>query len=434
MVERFFDTLSARLATLWRCAPAPTGSRNYRCLCERPVFFRNSECLACHTPLGYEPERAQVLPLVASAAPGDEGAWHIAEAVRPPSPEQPDEAPPARAASPQRYGRCGNLDATGCNWLVPLAEEERAGDAPLCLSCRLNRTIPDLTQSGSDVLWRRTEVAKRRLVSQLVVLGLPVEPRESADEAADASAAASGDAPAEPRPGLAFDLLRAAPGGPAVMTGHDDGLITINVEEADDAVREQTRSAMHEPYRTLLGHFRHEVGHYYWDRLVRDSGWLEPWRARFGDEREDYAAALKRHYEQGPAADWPQRCVSAYASTHPWEDWAETWAHYLHMVDTMDTALSFGLDAEAVEIVTAPFGADALDAPDAPGAQGFLAFVNAWVDLTAALNEMARSMGLADFYPFVLSKPAVAKLHFVHRLVQAWREAPVLAGGAGKVS
>ena len=175
------------------------------------------------------------------------------------------------------------------------------------------------------------------------------------------------------------------------------------------------RTQLHEPYRTLLGHLRHEVGHYYWERLVAGTPWLEPFRDQFGDERADYLHALKRNYEQGPPRDWAHRHVSAYASAHPWEDWAETWAHYLHMVDAIDTAMSFGFNPEDLELDIEPFTPDVLGVLD----RDFLAFVNAWVALTALLNEMSRSMGVHDFYPFVLSLPAVRKLHFVHRVVNA---------------
>jgi hypothetical protein len=193
------------------------------------------------------------------------------------------------------------------------------------------------------------------------------------------------------------------------------------VQEADDAHREQLRSSLHEPYRTLLGHLRHEVGHYYWQRLVQGTPWQAPFRALFGDEQADYAAALKAHYEQGPPPDWALRHATAYASSHPWEDWAETFAHYLHMLDTLDTAASVGLRVEAGTLGVEPWAAGALWRPDDAGAAAFLAFVNDWVAMTAALNEMSRSMGQADFYPFVLSQAAVAKLQFVHLVVHAVR-------------
>ena len=391
------------LSTGWRHdaananPPEAAVTSSYRCRCGRAVFFRNSQCVACGTALGYDPVRSLVLPLL----PADDGAA----------------PPPADGAAPllplwqpaegfgdagSRYRRCTNFDTgAGCNWLLSADEP-----ATLCIACRLNRTIPDLSDPENRVLWRRIEVAKRRLVAQLLRLGLPVKSRVSEDPQ-----------------GMMFDLLRANAGSTPVMTGHDEGLITLNVEEADDARREQVRKSMHEPYRTMLGHFRHEVGHYYWDRLVRDTEWLEPFRVRFGDERADYQEALNRHYQNGPAPDWPQRCVSAYASMHPWEDWAETWAHYLHMVDTMLTARGLGINGENIELEIEPFGTADLDIADAPDADRFLQFINIWVELSAAMNELSRAMGQQDQYPFVLSRPAIAKLHFVHRLVTATREA-----------
>jgi hypothetical protein len=397
----FFEQLSRRLTGDRRDAP---GGRAYRCRCGRPVFFRNSECLACHTPLGYDCRQARLLPLEAGPEPGQ---WQEAD-----GPQQQS----GPGSGPQWYRRCANFDSpSGCNWLVPLDAAD-AGAHSLCVACRLNRTIPDLSIAENQLLWRRIETAKRRLVSQLVSLGLPVASRSE-----------------DPERGLAFDLLRAAPEGPRIVTGHDNGLITLDIEEADDVQREVVRKQMHEPYRTLLGHLRHEVGHYYWERLVAQSSWLEGFRQLYGDERADYAQALQRNYEQGPRGDWALSHVSSYASVHPWEDWAETWAHYLHMVDTVDTALRFGLDTGRAEVLTEPFGADSLWKSDAHDAQAFLDFVNAWVELTNVLNEMSRSMGQPDFYPFVLPRAAVAKLQFIHCVVadaahEAGRAATPLPG------
>jgi hypothetical protein len=387
-VASFFDTLSDRLDQAWKPHRRPSALRSYRCVCQRPVFFRNSECLACHSPLGYEPSRAQVLAL--RAAPRAPGLWELAE-----------------DSAPQRFRRCANFESpAGCNWLVPEHDP-----TPLCRACRLNRTIPDLSQPDNAVLWHRIEAAKARLVSSLLALRLPVRSRIGED----------------PQHGLAFDFLRGLPGGPAVVTGHADGIITLDIAEADDAHRERVRRQLHEPYRTLLGHLRHEVGHYYWERLVAGSAWLESFRTLFGDERRDYAAALRRHYAEGPAPDWARHHVSAYASAHPWEDWAETWAHYLHMVDTLDTALSFGLEAEDLETGYEPFTPDCLYRPQDPDAARFLSVVNAWTELTGVLNELSRSMGQPDFYPFVLSRMAVAKLQFVHLVVTHAAEATVAA-------
>ena len=306
------------------------------------------------------------------------------------------------------WKRCENFDSpAGCNWLVEADNEE-----PLCRSCRLNRTIPDLDDPDIRLWWRKIENAKRRLVAQLLNLRLPVISKVSED----------------PERGVMFDFLRSPPEGPRVLTGHASGLITLNVEEADDSIREKTRHEMREPYRTLLGHFRHEIGHYYWDRLIMDTPWLEKFRELFGDEREDYRAALKRNYEQGPPADWADRHISSYASVHPWEDWAESWAHYLHVVDSLDTALRFGLHGEDVEQVVEPFTVSDLYDPKAADAQRAILMINSWVQLTTVLNELARSMGQHDFYPFVMSRPVVRKIHFIQLVVKESRGGTSLLG------
>ena len=223
--------------------------------------------------------------------------------------------------------------------------------------------------------------------------------------------------------GLAFDFLSNTPGGPHVLTGHEMGIITLNAEEAEDAVRERIRAEMREPYRTLLGHFRHEIGHYYWDLLVAPTTpWIDGFRTLFGDEQVDYAEALRNHYESGPPPDWAIRFVTSYASSHPWEDWAETWAHYLHMADTADTAMSFGVDAKNVELASDLFESADLWQPDHPDAGKFLDFLNGWVRLTNVLNELSRSMGQPDYYPFVLPRAAVGKLQFIHQVVTEQRE------------
>ncbi len=378
--------------------------------------------MACGTPLGYETELAILTPLVPGAV---EGTWLVWQAqTEPPtqlqsqSKRQSQGDLPAESLVPT-YTRCANLlTPAACNWLVPspapTADGSVAPAQSLCQACRLNRTIPDLNDPAhpdNGVLWGRIELAKRRLFSSLLALGLPVKSLISEDS----------------QRGLAFDLLRSPNGGPPVMTGHDSGLITLNLLEADDAAREAIRAAMREPYRTLLGHFRHEIGHYYWDRLVQGTHWMDGFRFLFGDETQDYAAGLQKNYAQGPPPDWALHYVSAYASSHPWEDWAECWAHYLHMRDTIDTAASLGLGAQGMDsayLEFTPFTLDALYQSDHPGAQNFLDFLNDWTRLTTLLNEMSRSMGQPDFYPFVLPREVVAKLHFVHLLVISgdWNE------------
>jgi hypothetical protein len=386
-------------------AATPTARRAFRCRCGRPVFFRNDVCLACATPLGYDPELVLLRPL---APTRDPQVWRALRTRG------------IGATLPlTTYRRCANWNsAAPCNWLLP--DDADARREPFCRSCRLDRTVPDPSDRDNADLWLKVEQAKRALVSQLIALGLPVESRVSEN----------------PAQGVMFDLLRAPPGGPAVMTGHADGLVTLDIEEADDVHRETLRSRMHEPYRTLIGHLRHEIGHYYWQRLVQGTSREAPCRAIFGDDRLDYAQALRDHYANGAPADWKDRHVSAYATAHPYEDWAETWAHYLHMLDALDTARSFGLVAHRDEIQYEAFTPQVLgaDAPASADDLAFLAMVNGWIELTGALNEVTRSMGEPDFYPFVLSKPAVRKLHCVHRVVteaggRARGGSPTGAGG-----
>ncbi len=395
--------------------PPLLSSRNYRCQCGQPVFFRNSQCLACGTPLGYDCERANLLPLMTSVPAKLQGTESGSEATPLWQAWQVSPAPPGNSVASGGptdllYKRCANLSTpAACNWLISATDPHDR-----CRACRLNRTIPDLADAShpdNGYLWGRIELAKRRLVSSLITLGLPVASRISEDTAR----------------GLVFDFLRSPIDGPHVMTGHDTGLITLNVDEADDAKREAVRKVLREPYRTLLGHFRHEVGHYYWDRLVVGTAWQDGFNQLFGDETLDYLGALKRNYDDGPPVDWPLHFVSAYASTHPWEDWAECWAHYLHMRDTVDTALSFGLSVELLDLEFTPFTLNAVYQPDHPEAGQFLAFLNHWTGLTTLLTEMSRSMGQPDFYPFVLPRDVVAKLHFIHLVVTSASQAPELA-------
>jgi hypothetical protein len=366
--------------------PATRSTRHaYRCQCGSPIFFRNSQCLNCGRTLAYEPVSARMVALVAHHDQrGD--AWRI-------------EGDKGDAA----FHRCANFQtAANCNWLRPAGIASHH-DRGLCISCSLNRMIPDQSVEENQVLWGRIENAKRRLVSQLLSLSLPVRSK------------LPGVWPDEAR-GLAFDFLREWP-DQSVITGHGQGVITVNAMEADDAFREQNRAALHEPYRTLLGHLRHEIGHYYWDRLIASTPWLEHFRRLFNDERADYQAALQRHYTQGPPPDWREKHVSEYASSHPWEDWAESWAHYLHLRDALDSAASFGLTADDVEARVQPFGPDALWDASRAGSNEYLQLVNDWLRLTSVLNELSDSMGQAPFYPFVLSRKVVAKLQMVHEVI-----------------
>jgi hypothetical protein len=298
-----------------------------------------------------------------------------------------------QGAESQGYRLCANYNqASVCNWAI---SADDPGD--FCRSCRLNRLIPDLSTERNSVAWFRLEVAKRRLLYTLLGLGLPVVSR-SDDEAQ----------------GLAFEFLEDYSDGDAkrVLTGHDNGLITLNIAEADDVHREKERTLQREPYRTLLGHFRHEIGHYFWDRLIANGPLVEAFRAAFGDERADYQLALQRHYQDGPPRHWERNFISAYATMHPWEDWAESWAHYMHMVDALETAGATGLalrPKRSDEPRMQP-PADPLN----PSYRDFDSMIESWLSLTYVLNNLSRGLGLPDIYPFVLSAPAIDKLRFIH--------------------
>ena len=376
--------------------------KRYNCQCGNPIFFRNSSCLACATQLGYDSQLGLLIPLKEALI---EGTWDRYEA---PNQSSPETAEPQQFQASKHYRRCANLPTTAaCNWLIAAFEPP---NTTLCLACSLNRTIPDLNDLANpqnSVFWGRVELAKRRMLAGVLGLGLQVVSKQQ-----------------DPQTGLAFDLVSDQPGTSAVLTGHDSGLITLNLQEADDAARESIRSAMHEPYRTLLGHFRHEIGHYFWEALIKNSTWLDGFRQLFGDESQDYAASLQKNYTFGPPENWQLNYISSYASTHPWEDWAETWAHYLHMRDTLDTAASFGLTVDASSLEFTPFATDALRFPNEATSASFLTFLNEWTGLTVLLNEMSRTMGQPDFYPFALPMPAVAKLHFVHVVIGTARQSP----------
>jgi len=353
--------------------------------CGSVVYFENVSCTRCGATLGFVLED---VTMGAFETAGD-GSWK-------------------RLGDGRGYLMCSNYAGhAACNWMFGVDEDET-----FCAACRLNRTIPDLGAGENESLWKALEVEKRRLVYSLLRLRLPVVPRSRDDS------------------GLEFDFLADAPATfterGRVLTGHAQGLITINVAEADPAERERMRDAMDEPYRTVLGHFRHESGHYYWDRLVRDGPWLDGFRERFGAESADYAQALEDHHAGGPPADWRERFVSGYASSHPWEDWAETWAHYLHIVDTLETAHEFGL-----RIRPRAAAGDELDVEhdfDAYAEADVQALVAHWLPLSVALNCLNRSMGHEDAYPFVLAPAVVEKLGFVHRVVRGAGAAEVPNG------
>jgi hypothetical protein len=341
--------------------------------CQNLIFFENVRCLNCERSLAFLPDRG----LMAALTQSPDGLWRS----------------DLQGAESQGYRLCGNYDRVSvCNWVVPADEPQE-----FCRSCRLNQVIPDLSTEHNAIAWFRLEVAKRRMLYTLLGLGLPVIPKS--EDAVQ---------------GLAFEFLEDYSDGDAkrVLTGHDNGLITLNIAEADDVHRERERTLQKEPYRTLLGHFRHEIGHYFWDRLIANGPLLEDFRAAFGDERADYQAALQRHYRDGPPPQWERSFISAYATMHPWEDWAESWAHYMHMVDALETAGATGLAlrpkrSDEPSMQTPP---DPLN----PRQRDFDPMIESWLSLTYVLNNLSRGLGLPDSYPFVLSSAAISKLRFIH--------------------
>ncbi len=287
---------------------------------------------------------------------------------------------------------CSNyVPAAVCNWMVAAGS-----DQPLCLCCRTTQIVPALSKPENVTYWANLEQAKRRLFYNLLSLGLPVHDKIS-----------------DPQGGVSFQFLEEMSPAQKVLTGHDDGVITLNIAEADDAQREKVRAQMHEPYRTLLGHFRHEIGHYYWDRLIANSPHIDRFRELFGDERADYSAALQAHYAS-PRADWATQFVSAYASSHPWEDWAECWAHYMHLHDGLETAVAWGVQLHQAAPGAAPVLPDELQ-PEEDSIEH--ALIENWLPLAQFVNAMSRSLGLRDGYPFVVSAPVIEKMNFIQHVV-----------------
>ncbi|HAD26108.1 MAG TPA: hypothetical protein DDW95_14485 [Alphaproteobacteria bacterium] len=342
--------------------------------CGSAVYFENVLCESCNSELGYIPEANEI-----KAVGNDTHRWQ----------------PLADAKS--HYRRCGNFDAIGCNWLVPETDANA-----LCTACQCNRTIPDMAQPDALAGWQKVELAKRRMIYGLLRFALPFRATAT-----------------DNFPSLTFDFLSDDvfnPDAPPVITGHDNGVITLNIKEANPGERERIRMEMGEAYRTLLGHFRHEVGHYYWQVLISRSAVLDEFRQMFGDERADYQESLSTHYANQNDGSWQENFVSFYASAHPWEDFAETWAHYMHMVDTLETAA-----AHSLTLRSGAGGKHVHMSGDYYRESDFNSLVEEWLPVTISMNNLNRSMGHHDLYPFVLTAPVIEKLRFVHNLVRRHR-------------
>lgn len=335
--------------------------KSFQCICGNALFFESSRCLACGLDVGYDATLGVIRRI------------------------------------DKNYRLCGNGQRyAACNWLVPAT----AGEG-FCGSCRLNRTIPDLSSERNRQHWRLMETAKRRLLHTLLEFGIPLP--TLADD---------------PDNGLAFDIVSTSL-DPAATTGHLSGVITVSLEEADDTWRQINRQQLGEASRTLLGHFRHESGHYLWYRYLSRLDWDHPsrtaFRTLFGNDSFDYSSALARYYQQGPPANWQQHYISAYAASHPWEDWAETWAHYLQMVDGIETCEELVIQAALAPL---PAGLEPLsNAEDA----SFRALLQRWISLATMLNEISRSFGAPFLYPYVISPAVADKLRLAHHFASVWR-------------
>lgn len=351
--------------------------RSFSCTCGNRLYFDNTQCLRCQRKTGWCPDCNALRGL----DPAGDGFWRCTASG------------------------CGTLLKPCHNYAVEQVCNRMVradSDETFCTACRHNRTIPDTSVPGNRAKWARLESAKRRLFYTLDQLDLPYGTEADGFD-----------------PPLLFDfkaeVIRSRENwqsmGPVehVYTGHASGRITINLDEADDAVREKRRINMNEAHRTLIGHFRHEIAHYYWELLVRGRC-EEAFCTLFGDHTDPtYREALQRHYKDGPPADWSQRFVSAYASMHPWEDFAETFAAYLDLVAVMDTAAHWQLTRIA------------------PGDTALPELLQVYGDLGLILNEINRDMGLLDVVPEIFTAPVRRKLEFVHDLI---RNAPPQAAAA----
>ncbi|MEO5682459.1 MAG: putative zinc-binding peptidase [Chitinophagaceae bacterium] len=350
----------------------------YTCsTCENLLYFENSICLNCNSVIGFD---AGTLTMHALEPAVDNVFTDLKNRNN-------------------NWRFCTNAAHKACNWIIPADSSEQ-----FCPACNLNKTIPFLEKPENLFEWQRIEVAKHRLLYSLSRLRLPVEKKQGNAEE-----------------GLIFEFLEDNDPARKVITQHDNGRIELNINEADEAQRVKNKLDLGERYRTLLGHFRHEIGHYYWDVFYKkDETAAQQFRDMFGDERIDYNTALQQYYANGPAADWNNHFISQYATSHAWEDWAETWAHYLHLMDTLETAYSFGIALDPRKAKEEQALKATID-QDPYSIENFDDIIALWIPLTFAVNSLNRSMGHPDFYPFVIAGPVIAKLKFIHDQVKAYK-------------
>ncbi|TRW96953.1 hypothetical protein FNJ84_12650 [Paracoccus sp. M683] len=270
---------------------------------------------------------------------------------------------------------CGNRAPIGCNWIG-----EAGG---LCRSCAMSRVVPVLNVGNNIQLLGRAERAKRWVLTNIANW------HWFSDD--------------DPGPRPRFLMLSEETGGRAeqITMGHLAGEITINVTEADALIRLQRRQELGEQYRSMVGHFRHELAHFFFDRLAPKAGFLAAFRDCFGDERADYSAALQRYYQSPPVSS--HDFITPYARSHPHEDWAETVAHLLHLVDFTDSFVSTGLTMPGVPTGFAPYAETDTDR-----------LLDIATRVAIAINDINRALDNEDLYPFVLTPPIRRKIGFAH--------------------
>ena len=371
----------------------------FTCSCEdhQILFFESNHCVACNRTVGLDDWFDKVEPYDLEEESGEY----------------------FKAENPGiRYQKCDNhADYEVCNGMVNMntfVPSDKEGEV-LCFACRFNDIIPNLSVVEHIPLWKKMETAKRRALYTLKELSLPTRNLSE-----------------DPEGGLSFSFtadrdvndhfVSKLKNSKTVFTGHNCGHITINLAEANDVARSHTKLAMGENYRTLLGHFRHELGHYYFDKLI--AGYPEKHalcKRYFGDDELSYQDALDKHYKNGAPKNWSENFISEYATMHPYEDWAETWAHYMHIIDTLETAQNFSItgstssnaeDTEEVEDLNLP-----QDAYFFRSQTSITNILDTWIDFSVILNSLNRSMGMNDAYPFVLTDPVRTKLSFVHHAI-----------------
>lgn len=330
--------------------------------CATNVFFDNTRCIKCNTYIGYN-----VVTDAFDFASNDSSELKT------------------------QLKFCYNYQYSVCNWLIDTNSQDK-----FCMACKLNRKVPNQTDIEGFKKWQRLEIAKHRLIYQLVKLGLPIDSKVNNEN------------------GIAFDFI-SENNKDNLVTGHSNGVVTILLSEADSVHREQLKKQMNEVYRTLLGHFRHEIGHYYWMLFFDNNSSLQAFRNIFGDENIDYGLALEAHYKNGAPSNWNQSFISKYASSHPWEDWSETWAHYLHIMDTLETGHDLGLTF--TDNLSDNNLKNQLNCPNPYTTKDFKVIFNANMELTLAVNSLNRSMGVPDIYPFIIPNTVYEKLDFIHNLL-----------------